>query len=1206
MHRPFFALWAFTLLLSLSAVPVSAATATLLDLDPTPTGGDAAEVGRLLSPLGKRALFEVFHPTLDRVFYVSDGTSLGTELLKLPIPSNYLISIQQRVALFFSNSSRREIWRTDGTRQGTQPLNGPDGRVSLCSEAPVAMGTQVLFAGSNEASGCELWVSDGTSAGTRLVKDIEPGINSSFPFSLMTASQKVFFLTDGSPGRRLWVSDGTPGGTRNVRDFAEGDVGFLATIGARLLFVHLQELWVSDGTSQGTRQLTDLAAPEPFRVTEDIEVFDGVAYFLVDDVISGSDLWRSDGTATGTHRVTAFGFATPFAGRLHRLHMAKAGNHLIFVANDGLSGERFWTSLGTPSTVAPLAGCVGECPVPPFSAVVPMTRLAGRVLFAASTPTRGLELWSTDGTGPGTRLVRDLCPGSCSSEPRSFSELEGKLLFAAGKFFSSGFWLTDGTSNGTKRLTPEDQELELSVDSGIVKAGSDYLFVGDGAGRSRQLWVSNGTPQGAHLVTLFGGGVGSEPSQFVALGQQMLFTACFNTFDQRLWRSDGTREGTSLLAQLSDFCFFRNWFIKSGGLIFFLGDGEDLWRTDGTAAGTFLLKAPTFGEDVLKGALLGQELVFLVRSFDSPSSLWASNGSVEGTRKLVDLPDGEIPGKLTTAGSRIYFARNGRLWVSDGSPAGTKPLTPEGPDGLSVSLDTPPVSIGNLLFFTTDSDDELWVTDGTPGGTRPIHSPLENVGRFPRYLSEFHGALYYMASTNNPSQGLWRTDGTAAGTVLLHEFDFGPDPSFTPMGDLLFFVTFKLEHGVELWRTDGTAGGTVLVRDIVNGDDSSEPFPLRVAGGLLFFGAKDGEHGRELWRTDGTAEGTVLVRDIKAGEDSSSPSSLLAAGGRLFFAANDGDHGTELWESDGTPGGTRMVQDLAPGEPSSSPQELTVMNDLLFFSADDGFSGREPWVYPLTGPSSCVPSDEVLCLGGGRFKVVATWRDFEGRTGRGHGVSLTADTGYFWFFDPANVEAILKVLDGRGVNGHHWAFYGALSNVEYVLTVTDTQTGATRRYVNPPGLLASVGDTHAFGPLGATGSALSVGPQGIAAELLVTKSFAGKAGACAPSSTRLCLNNGRFAVEANWKDFDGVTGTGKAVPLSGGDTGYFWFFGEENVEVVLKVLDGRALNGKFWVFYGALSNVEYTLKVTDTETGQVKTYRNPSGQLASGADVGAF
>jgi hypothetical protein len=75
---------------------------------------------------------------------------------------------------------------------------------------------------------------------------------------------------------------------------------------------------------------------------------------------------------------------------------------------------------------------------------------------------------------------------------------------------------------------------------------------------------------------------------------------------------------------------------------------------------------------------------------------------------------------------------------------------------------------------------------------------------------------------------------------------------------------------------------------------------------------------------------------------------------------------------------------------------------------------------------------------------------------------------------------------------------------------------------------------------------------------------------------------------------------------SRGTVGYFWFSDAGNVETVLKVIDGRGLNGRFWVFYGALSDVHYTLTVTDTVTGVEKTYTNPAGQFASVADTAAF
>jgi hypothetical protein len=83
------------------------------------------------------------------------------------------------------------------------------------------------------------------------------------------------------------------------------------------------------------------------------------------------------------------------------------------------------------------------------------------------------------------------------------------------------------------------------------------------------------------------------------------------------------------------------------------------------------------------------------------------------------------------------------------------------------------------------------------------------------------------------------------------------------------------------------------------------------------------------------------------------------------------------------------------------------------------------------------------------------------------------------------------------------------------------------------------------------------------------------------------------------------SGPGQAVPLTG-DTGYFWFFSSSNVELMVKVLDGRAVNQRFWVFYGGLSDVEYSLTVTDLQTGAREVFHNPRGQLASAADVAAF
>jgi hypothetical protein len=97
----------------------------------------------------------------------------------------------------------------------------------------------------------------------------------------------------------------------------------------------------------------------------------------------------------------------------------------------------------------------------------------------------------------------------------------------------------------------------------------------------------------------------------------------------------------------------------------------------------------------------------------------------------------------------------------------------------------------------------------------------------------------------------------------------------------------------------------------------------------------------------------------------------------------------------------------------------------------------------------------------------------------------------------------------------------------------------------------------------------------------------------------------RFQPAVTWTSADGKTGAGNLTPISA-DTKGFWFFSPDNIDLVVKVVDGRALNGKFWVFYGSLTTVQFTLTVTDTVTGAQKTYSNAQGQNSRGADTAAF
>jgi hypothetical protein len=104
-----------------------------------------------------------------------------------------------------------------------------------------------------------------------------------------------------------------------------------------------------------------------------------------------------------------------------------------------------------------------------------------------------------------------------------------------------------------------------------------------------------------------------------------------------------------------------------------------------------------------------------------------------------------------------------------------------------------------------------------------------------------------------------------------------------------------------------------------------------------------------------------------------------------------------------------------------------------------------------------------LALQNGRFQVHVVWQTTTGTTGTGTGTALTGDSGYFWFFDPANVELIIKVLDACTVNQHFWVFAGGLTNVGTTITVTDSRTGIVRTYNNPLSTpFRPIQDTAAF------------------------------------------------------------------------------------------------------------------------------------------------
>ena len=113
---------------------------------------------------------------------------------------------------------------------------------------------------------------------------------------------------------------------------------------------------------------------------------------------------------------------------------------------------------------------------------------------------------------------------------------------------------------------------------------------------------------------------------------------------------------------------------------------------------------------------------------------------------------------------------------------------------------------------------------------------------------------------------------------------------------------------------------------------------------------------------------------------------------------------------------------------------------------------------------TCVANAETLCLQDSRYEVEVEWRDGAGGSGAGRVVHAgTNDSGMFSFFDRANWEVLIKVLDGCSANGQVWVFGGSTTDLGYVIRVTDTATGAVKEYRNEPGTAAAaITDVAAF------------------------------------------------------------------------------------------------------------------------------------------------
>ena len=382
--------------------------------------------------------------------------------------------------------------------------------------------------------------------------------------------------------------------------------------------------------------------------------------------------------------------------------------------------------------------------------------------------------------------------------------------------------------------------------SSLTAVGQTLYFVGHDRSHGFELWRSDGTRRGTSMVKdISPGRPGSSPDQLTAVGKTLYFTARDGVHGPELWRSNGTARGTRLVKDLvpGQGAYNLGSFTNVAGTLFFVaasapqgGTQTGLWRSDGTAAGTTLVKE------------VG-----------------------------VEFP--------TAVGSILYFGSEDGLWRSDGTASGTmmvKGFAGNAPCAREVCW---PINVAGTLFFTAATDPThwgLWRSDGTAAGTTLVKPGVAAISRIAV------GATLYFATLDYGNSWLWASDGTETGTIPITSVGVspqgdGPWPQLTYAGGALYFV--RNGPGLPLMR------GTKVVRSAIN------PRQLTAVGKTLYFEGYDQKHGNELWRSDSTTRGTRMVRDIRRGARSAGLSNLTAVGKTLFFTAHGSRHSEGLWRA---------------------------------------------------------------------------------------------------------------------------------------------------------------------------------------------------------------------------------------------------------------------------------------------------------------------
>jgi ELWxxDGT repeat protein len=479
--------------------------------------------------LGTNTVFSVRENPKEGL-WLTDGTAAGTARIAQLANAWSLIPFAEQV-LFSAATSQygQELWVSDGTATGTRiikDLNAPPaGSAATCM---YTRGDQLFFGADDGIHGQELWLSDGTSGGTQLLADLLPGPGSSAPCDFTPFGGTLVF----SAANKLWRTDGTAAGTSLIRTADQPD-GVTARSG--LTVVGDQGFFTSGPKDSDLWVLTDdLSAAQliySFQLTGRIGVqpiaprfaLQHHLMFVVWEFYAPQQLWTSDGTPAGTRLIA------PDVAALDRL-----GDRLLFM-RIGYGEGALWSSDGTPEGTSQLSEALGQYV---WSNSYLSDSAPGRLFFTELLSLGEGWIAVSDGTKNGAHVLRRFLwlvdSLVATSDGAFFVQYE-----ASPQAMDAELWHTDGTSDGT-RLVRSFVSANWNVKPrDLIPIGDDVFFAGGDAAHGRELWISDGRPGGTRLCRDLNPGPASSSPRLIGgsaiLGSQLIFAADDGVHGEELW-----------------------------------------------------------------------------------------------------------------------------------------------------------------------------------------------------------------------------------------------------------------------------------------------------------------------------------------------------------------------------------------------------------------------------------------------------------------------------------------------------------------------------------------------------------------------------------------------------------------------------------------------------------------------------------------------